>query len=120
MTSEPSATPLPRGIARTPAPPYYAVIFTSLRSPRHAGYAEAADQMTRMAASQPGYLGMETVRGEDGVGITVSYWESEEAVRAWKMVPEHRAVQQASRDLRWYEHFEVRVAKVERAYALKR
>jgi heme-degrading monooxygenase HmoA len=120
MSNEPSADPRPGLFARTPEPPYYVVIFTSAHGPNTAGYAEASEQMLRMVAAQPGFLGVESTRGEDGLGITVSYWESEEAIRAWKMVDEHRAVQQASRDRSWYSHFEVRIAKVERAYRRER
>lgn len=104
------------GFARTPAPPYYAVIFTSLRTPTDGeGYGVAADRMVELAAQQPGYLGVESVRGADGLGITVSYWDSEEAIRAWKRNAEHAEARAQGRS-RWYEHFELRVAKVERAY----
>src|SRR5437764_332849 len=73
--------------ARTPEPPYYAVVFTTLRTPDDPdGYAETAARMEELAARQPGYLGVESVRGADGVGITVSYWASLEAVRAWAAV----------------------------------
>lgn len=101
--------------ARTPAPPYYAVIFTSTRKPEGAGYDTMAARMLELAAQQPGFLGVESVRGADGLGITVSYWASEEAIRAWHADAEHRIAQLAGRQ-RWYEHFETRVARVERAY----
>jgi heme-degrading monooxygenase HmoA len=68
-------------IATTPPPPYYAVIFTSLRTEGDNGYAETALRMLELAREQPGYLGFETARG--GLGISVSYWESPEAIRAW-------------------------------------
>jgi len=102
--------------ACTPDPPYYAVIFTSLRKPGDNGYAETADRMVALAARQPGFLGIEAVRGGDGFGITVSYWASEAAIAAWKRDLEHAAARKRGR-LEWYEHFELRVAKVERAYA---
>lgn len=72
--------------------------------------------MSKLAAAQPGYLGHESARSADGFGITVSYWRDEESVRRWKSVAEHRAAQAGGRE-RWYSHYEVRVAKVERAYA---
>ena len=104
------------GFASTPEPPYYAVIFSSQRNNEgHGGYVEAANRMMELAAQQPGYLGVETVRGGDGFGITVSYWQSEESIAAWKRNGEHAAVRKRGR-LEWYEHFEIRVAKVERAY----
>ncbi len=103
--------------ANTPEPPYYAVIFSSRRNDDGmADYEAAAERMLELAAQQLGYLGVESVRGADGFGITVSYWESEEDIAAWKRQAEHAATRQRGR-LEWYEHFEVRVAKVERAYA---
>ncbi len=105
----------PSPIARTPAPPYYAVIFTSLRTPGDSGYGEMAELMERLATAQPGFLGIESVRNADGLGITVSYWDSEAAIKAWKAVAEHRVAQREGHR-QWYEQFEVRVARVERAY----
>lgn len=101
--------------ARTPAPPYYAVIFSSQRTPGDSGYAEMAERMVDLAARQPGFLGVESVRGEDGFGITVSYWRDEQAITAWKAEVEHVAAQRLGMR-NWYAHYEVRVAKVERAY----
>lgn len=101
--------------ARTPRPPYYAVIFTSRRAPGDDGYAETAERMAELAAQQPGYLGVESARDAGGVGITVSYWESEEAIARWRRHLEHAAARERGRNA-WYEHYEVRVAKVERAY----
>lgn len=107
-------------LAATPKPPYYAVIFTSRRNgDDEAGYAEAAQRMAELAAQQPGYLGVESVRGADGVGITVSYWDSEDAIRAWRAQAEHAATRERGRN-HWYEGYELRVAKVERAYGWRR
>ena len=75
--------------AATPAPPYYAVIFSSQRSEGEAGYNAMAERMVELAAPQPGYLGIESCRGEDGFGITVSYWRSEADIVAWKRNAEH-------------------------------
>ena len=105
------------GFASTPKPPYYAVIFSNQR--RHdgdKGYGATAERMVELAAQQPGYLGVESVRGEDGFGITVSYWESEAAILAWRRHAEHTLARERGRS-EWYEHFELRVARVERAYA---
>ena len=104
------------GFAMTPEPPYYAVVFSSLRRDGDHGYGATADRMVELAAQQPGFLGVETVRGEDGFGITVSYWESEDAIRNWKRNAEHTAARDRGRR-EWYEHFELRIARVERAYA---
>lgn len=106
-------------LAHTPEPPYYAVIFTSQRTAGDEGYAETADRMVELAAQQPGFLGVESVRGADGLGITVSYWGSEEAIAAWKVHAEHSMARDQGRS-RWYAGFEVRVAKVERAYGVRR
>ena len=100
-------------IARTPEPPYYAVIFTSLRTDVGEGYGDAAARMVELAAQQPGFLGVESARGEDGLGITVSYWESEEAIANWKRQVEHRQAQSRGYG-KWYAEFFTRVAKVER------
>jgi heme-degrading monooxygenase HmoA len=103
-----------------PTPPYYAVIFTSVRTPQDpAGYAAAADRMVELARQQPGFLGIESARGTDGLGITVSYWTSEEAIRAWRENAEHLVVQARGRE-QWYAQFELRVARVERAYSFSR
>jgi heme-degrading monooxygenase HmoA len=102
--------------AITPEPPYYAVIFSSLRQGEDNDYGATADRMVELAAQQPGYLGVESLRGADGFGITVSYWESEEAIKNWKRHAEHTAARERGRK-EWYEHFELRIAKVERAYA---
>ena len=101
--------------ATTPKPPYYAVIFSSQRHKEDAGYGVTADRMVELAAQQPGYLGIETVRGNEGFGITVSYWQSEADILNWKRNAEHSLARERGRD-EWYEHFELRVAKVERAY----
>lgn len=101
--------------AETPEPPYYAVIFTSRRNPGDDGYAAMSEEMDALAKAQPGYLGIESTRGADGTGITVSYWRDEESIRAWKAVARHRAAQAAGQS-KWYEEYHVRVARVERAY----
>lgn len=95
-------------------PPYYAVIFTSVRSEVDDGYGATSERMVELASEQPGFLGVESAR-EGALGITVSYWASEEAVRAWKDQIEHRAAQANGR-LKWYDRYRVRVAKVEREY----
>jgi len=101
--------------ARLPEPPYYTVIFSSRRTPGDQGYERMAGRMAELAARQPGYLGMESARDADGFGITVSYWASLEAIAAWKAVAEHRVAQENGK-ARWYEHYEMRIARVERAY----
>ncbi|WP_426178611.1 antibiotic biosynthesis monooxygenase family protein [Pseudomonas sp. TWRC1-2] len=105
-------------IANTPVTPYYAVIFSSLRSKGDQGYGQAAARMLELAREQPGFLGVESAR-EDGLGITVSYWESEAAILAWKQQVEHREVREQGRAT-WYSAFQTRVCKVERAYTFQK
>lgn len=101
-------------IAQTPEPPpYYAVIFTSLRTEVEEEYAETAERMWTLASEQPGFLGAESARS--GLGITVSYWDSEESIAAWKANAEHMLAQDRGRTL-WYAGYAVRVCRVERAY----
>ncbi|MCL1870256.1 MAG: antibiotic biosynthesis monooxygenase [Promicromonosporaceae bacterium] len=100
-------------IARTPEPPYTAVIFTSLRTPGDHGYDVMAARMEELAAQQPGYLGIESAR--EGLGITVSYWSDDAAAAAWKQVHEHVVAQQRGIES-WYADYEVRIATVTRAY----
>ena len=104
-------------IAPTPAPPYYAVIITSLRTAEETGYEAMAEAMFALAARQPGFLGVESAR--DGLGITVSYWESLEAIAAWKQNSAHLGAQQRGRDL-WYHAYKTRICRVERDYDLVR
>ncbi|WP_080238475.1 antibiotic biosynthesis monooxygenase family protein [Spirosoma rigui] len=102
-------------LAQTPEPPYYAVIFTSLRTGVNEGYADTAERMIELAREQPGFLGIESAR--QAVGITVSYWGSLEAIRSWKQDAEHRLAQQRGRT-QWYESYKVRICKVERDYSV--
>jgi heme-degrading monooxygenase HmoA len=106
-------------LARTPEPPYYAVIFTSLRTDVLDGYREMTEKMLELSAQQPGFLGIESARGEDGLGITVSYWESEEAIANWRRHGEHRVAQSTGLE-RWYAEFATRVAKVERGRTFRK
>ncbi len=92
---------------------YYAVIFTSTRTEVEAGYAEMATKMVELAKAQPGYIGIESARSE--IGITVSYWESLEAIKNWKANMEHLEAQEKGKTT-WYKNYKVRIAKVEREY----
>lgn len=99
--------------APTPRPPYYAVIFTSQRTADdEAGYEAMAQRMLELARQQPGFLGMESVRNAEGRGMTVSYWQSLEAIQAWGKHVEHRIAQATGR-AQWYEAFQTRIARVE-------
>jgi heme-degrading monooxygenase HmoA len=97
----------------------WAVVFTSRLRRDAEGYAAVAERIETLARAQPGYLGHESVRCGDGLGITVSYWDSQEAVRAWRDQPEHVAARQAGRE-RFYEWFRLEVCRIERSYAVDR
>lgn len=101
-------------IAGTPEPPYFAVIFSSQRTPGDQGYGDMAERMLALAAAQPGFLGVESARDDAGFGITVSYWRDEASIAAWKAVGEHREAQRLGRE-QWYAAFAIRVCRVERA-----
>ena len=96
-------------------PPYYAVMFSSQRTDGDRGYEMMADRMVKLAANQPGFLAVESVRNENGFGITVSYWASKRASANWKAHAEHAVAQETGKQL-WYSDYTVRVAKVEREY----
>jgi heme-degrading monooxygenase HmoA len=106
--------PMTIPFAKTPPPPYTAVIFTSLRRDAdHAEYAMAAERMAELVLQQPGYLGMESVRDATGLGITVSYWTSPGAAAAWKAQAEHRLTQDRGRKA-FYESYALRICEVTR------
>ncbi|MCJ2373424.1 antibiotic biosynthesis monooxygenase [Pseudomonas sp. RGM 3321] len=97
--------------------PYFAVVFTSLRTPDdEPAYAEAAQRMVSLARQQPGFLGVESARGDDGLGVTVSYWSDEAAILGWKQQADHAQVREQGRS-RWYQAFTTRICRVERDYA---
>ena len=100
-------------IANTPKPPYYAVIFSSIKTDVTIGYAKMSDTMIALAKLQEGFLGMEAASNE--IGITVSYWESLDAIKKWKMNTAHTEAREMGRST-WYKSFKVRICKVERDY----
>lgn len=102
-------------IANTPTPPYYAVIFTSLRTEGDNGYGAIATRMIELAAQNPGFLGMESAREE--LGITVSYWSDIESIKNWKSNIEHQQAQRSGKE-HWHSAFKVRVSKVECDYGI--
>lgn len=104
-------------IADTPTPPYYAVIFTSVKSNSDSGYAAMAQYMEKLVINQPGYLGHESARSE--IGITVSYWESLEAIATWKNQLAHQVAQEQGKE-KWYEAYRIRICLVEKEYGFLR
>ena len=103
-------------IAETFELPYYAVIFTSIRTEGDNGYAEMSQKMEELAKEQEGFLGIESAREE--IGITISYWKDLESIRRWHENAEHKLAQAKGYEI-WYESFTTRVCKVERNYSLK-
>jgi heme-degrading monooxygenase HmoA len=104
-----------RSLAATPEPPYYAVIFTSRRNAEDRGYGKMSDRMVDLGSRYDGFLGLDSARADDGTGITVSYWRDEASILAWKRDAEHQRAQLGGKQI-WYAEYEVRIAKVERAY----
>ncbi len=104
-------------LAETPPPPYYAVIFTSVRTDVDTGYADMADRMVELAAEQPGFLGVESARQQ--IGITVSYWDSLEAIQSWRLNAEHTIAREQGRKA-WYKSFKTRICRVERDYGFEK
>ncbi len=100
-------------IAKTPQPPYYAVIFTSIRTPEELGYSQMAKQMEELVNGQSGFLGFESAREQ--TGITVSYWKDLNSILNWKDNAAHAIAREKGRTT-WYKQFKVRIAKVERDY----
>ena len=100
--------------------PYYAVIFTSRRTDLDAeGYAATAERMVQLASEQPGFLGVESARGTDGLGITVSYWDSLDSIRRWREHAEHRLAQRDGK-AKWYASYRLRVCRVEAEFQFER
>ena len=104
-------------IAKTPLPPYYAVIFSSTMTKNHTGYSEMSDLMMHLAAKQDGFLGVESARNE--IGITVSYWKDLESINNWKMQTDHEIAQENGK-YQCYAQYKVRISKVERDYEFER
>ncbi len=100
-------------IANTPKAPYFAVIFTSIRTDHDSGYVDIAHKMVELAKQQDGFLGVESARNE--IGITVSYWKDIESIKEWRENSEHMIAQKKGREV-WYQSFKTRIAKVESDY----
>ncbi|MFF9126496.1 antibiotic biosynthesis monooxygenase family protein [Streptomyces sp. NPDC014889] len=105
--------------ASLPVPPYYAVVFTAVRTAGDNGYAETDERLLQLAAEQPGFLGVDSARRADGLGITVSYWRDEDSIAAWRDHAEHVLARTQGRE-HWYASFSLHIAKVERAYGFTR
>ena len=104
-------------IAKTPQPPYYAVIFTSIQTQNLENYEQTSGRMLELVATMPGFLGFESAH--ETIGITVSYWENLESIRHWKYQMEHIEARDKGRE-QWYKSFKTRICKVERDYGFEK
>jgi heme-degrading monooxygenase HmoA len=103
-------------ISKTPAPPYYAVVFTSINARvDHTEHVEMYGKLAERAKTYPGYLGIEPARNGDGSGVAVVYFRDLETIDAWAKDPDHQVAKKKGREL-WYSHYMIRICKVERAY----
>ncbi|WP_055668660.1 antibiotic biosynthesis monooxygenase family protein [Desnuesiella massiliensis] len=100
------------GIVKTPKPPYYAVIFTSIRTSGDNGYGKVSDDIVNIVSKQKGFLGAESVRDEDGFGMTISYWDSIESINEWKYNVPHMKAKEMGKKM-WYSKYMIRICKVE-------
>lgn len=99
-------------IAKTPKAPYYAVIFTSIRTSGDNGYAKVGDEIDNIVSKQKGFLGVESVRDKDGFGLTISYWDSLESINEWKYNVPHMEAKDMAKKM-WYSKYMIRICKVE-------
>jgi heme-degrading monooxygenase HmoA len=104
-------------IADTPETPYYAVIFTSMRTEGDNGYDNMSGQMMELAKLQDGFLGVESARNE--IGITVSYWKDLASINKWRENSDHKIAREKGRGV-WYKSFKTRIAKVESDYDFRK
>lgn len=100
-------------ISKTPDPPYYAVIFSSILNKAVPEYEETAQRMVELASGQPGFLGVESARQE--IGITVSYWKDKASIKNWKYHAEHTIAREKGKT-EWYKSYRLRICKVETEY----
>ncbi|MEU3643811.1 antibiotic biosynthesis monooxygenase [Lentzea sp. NPDC034063] len=100
-------------------PPYYAVVFTTVRTQEQSGYRDTNARMEELVKDVPGYLGMDHAQNPGGLGITVAYFRDADALTQWRTNAEHQAAQQRGR-AHWYQSYTIHVAKVERSHTFKR
>ena len=98
----------------------YAVIFPNQRTKDDAkGYAKVAKRMIELVEQQPGCLGFDSARDEQGFGITVSYWDSMESIKAWSEHGEHLAAQLNGRGT-WYAGYDLYITKIEHMHSFRK
>ncbi|MGG0459698.1 antibiotic biosynthesis monooxygenase family protein [Bacillus mycoides] len=98
---------------------YYAAIFTSQRSEHNSErYESMSENLVELVKTQPGFIRIESARDNEEYGITISYWESLEAIQKWKANTTHQVAQQKGKET-WYSQYNVQICKVVRDYSLK-
>lgn len=103
-------------VAKTPKPPYFAVVFTSINAEvDHTEHVEMYARLVQLASTYDGYLGIEGARNSDGTSVAVVYWKDLDSIEAWAKDPEHQVAKRKGREI-WYSHYMIRISKVERAY----
>jgi heme-degrading monooxygenase HmoA len=103
-------------ISKTPRPPYYAVVFTSINAKvDHTEHVAMFRRLVDRASTYAGYLGIEAARNSDGTGVAAVYWRDADSIEAWAKDPEHQVAKEKGREI-WYSHYMIRICKVERAY----
>ena len=103
-------------ISKTPNPPYYAVVFTSINANvDHTEHVDMYARLVQRAATYEGYLGIEPARNSDGTGVAVVYFKDQESIGAWAKDPEHQIAKRKGREI-WYSHYMIRICRVERDY----
>ena len=102
-------------IVNTPEPPYYTVIFTSTRTAIDDGYTKLNDELWEDAQKLDGFIGAESMRGENGFGVTVLYFKDMDTIAEWSRYQKHIQAKELGKQ-KWYKDYRVRIAKVEREY----
>jgi heme-degrading monooxygenase HmoA len=103
-------------ISKTPEPPYYAVVFTSINADvDHTEHVEMSARLVQRASTYEGFLGIEAARNSDGTGVAAVYWQDLDSMRAWAQDPEHQVAKRKGREI-WYSHYMIRICKVEQEY----
>ncbi len=103
-------------ISKTPSPPYYAVIFTSIKKDEDKSYEEMSKKMVDLVSKEDGFLGFESAR-ENSFGITISYWRDLDSIKRWKNNLKHKEAQRLGKEI-WYKDYKIRIAKIERDYGI--
>lgn len=116
MSSDPEARVAP---VEAYEPPYYAAVFTTVRSQDQSGYSETNARMEDLVKDVPGFLGMDHAETPGGLSMTVGYFRDADALTEWRCNAEHRAAQQRGR-VQWYQSYTLHVAKVERSNGFMR